>query len=100
MARLVLDADTITYILQRRLTVVARLAAAVRENSEVYVCPVVYYQIRRVSWSSRPRGSFLSSKHSPNDLRGLTFTARSGPTPLCFGRESGRMAGLTTTVTS
>jgi tRNA(fMet)-specific endonuclease VapC len=47
MARLVLDADTITYILQRRPTVVARLAAAVRENSEVYLCPVVYYQVRR-----------------------------------------------------
>jgi hypothetical protein len=40
MARLVVDADTITYILQRRPTVVARLAAAVRENSEVYLCAV------------------------------------------------------------
>lgn len=47
MARLVLDADTITYILQRRPGIVARLAAAARENDEVYLCPVVYYQIRR-----------------------------------------------------
>lgn len=47
MARLVLDADTITYVLQRRPAVVAHLATAARENDEIYLCPVVYYQIRR-----------------------------------------------------
>ena len=47
MSRFVLDSDTVSYILQERRTVLARLAGAVEDNAEIFLCPMVYYQVRR-----------------------------------------------------
>lgn len=47
MARFVLDSDTISYILQRRREVLAQLAEAVRRNAQIFLCPIVYFQVRR-----------------------------------------------------
>lgn len=55
MARLVLDSDTITYILQGRPQVLARLAAAVEANVEIYLCPVVYFEVRRGLLHKQPK---------------------------------------------
>ena len=42
MARFVLDTDTISYILQQREPVFARLAKAVEDDADIYLCPMVY----------------------------------------------------------
>ncbi len=47
MARLVLDSDTLTYILQRRDDVLAGFEEAVRLRAQIYLCPMVYYEVRR-----------------------------------------------------
>ena len=47
MARYVVDSDTLSYVLQRKGHAIARFAEAVRARAEIYLCPVVYYQIRR-----------------------------------------------------
>lgn len=47
MDRFVLDSDTITYVLQKKGSVAAHLAEATKANAEIYLCPVVYYQVRR-----------------------------------------------------
>jgi hypothetical protein len=40
VARFVFDGDTLTYILQRRDSVLTRLEAAVRSKARIYLCPI------------------------------------------------------------
>ncbi len=47
MARFVLDSDTLTYIMQRRDDVLRRFEEAVRSRAQIYLCPMVYYEVRR-----------------------------------------------------
>jgi len=46
-ARYVLDTNIITALLRGDVSVVQNIAIAARENAELYLCPVVFYEIRR-----------------------------------------------------
>jgi len=45
--RFVLDSNIVSRIVRRDARVILRLAAAIRANAEIYLCPVVYYEVRR-----------------------------------------------------
>ena len=45
--RFVLDSNIISGVLRRNPVVIARVAEASRSNARVYLCPVVYYEVRR-----------------------------------------------------
>ena len=47
MARFVLDTNTVSQVLRRNGTAIARLREAVRRNDDLYMCPVVFYEIWR-----------------------------------------------------
>jgi tRNA(fMet)-specific endonuclease VapC len=47
VARLVLDSDILSYLLQRQPRVAAQFREAVKANDDILLCPVVYYQVRR-----------------------------------------------------
>jgi predicted nucleic acid-binding protein len=45
--RFIIDSDILSYVLQKREGVVTRLAEAVRSRVQIFLCPMVYYQVRR-----------------------------------------------------
>lgn len=47
MGRFILDTNIVTGILRRDVRVISRLEGASRTNAEIYLCPVVYYEVRR-----------------------------------------------------
>ncbi len=47
MARFVLDTNTVSQILRRNATAIARLTDAARSGDDVFMCPVVFYEIWR-----------------------------------------------------
>ncbi len=47
MARFVLDSDILSYLLQRHQAVFARFLNVVWSDDEIYLCPAVYYEVRR-----------------------------------------------------
>jgi tRNA(fMet)-specific endonuclease VapC len=44
---IVLDADTVSFLIEQRTNVASKFAAALAADSPVYLCPVVRYQILR-----------------------------------------------------
>lgn len=47
MARLVLDTNTVSQILRRNAAVLERLLEAADGADDLYMCPVVFYELRR-----------------------------------------------------
>ena len=47
MASLVLDTNTISRVLRRDATVLTRLEEAAASGDDLYMCPVVFYELRR-----------------------------------------------------
>lgn len=45
--RLVLDSDTLSFALRKDVGVRSRMQRAIAEEAELYLCPVVYYEVRR-----------------------------------------------------
>lgn len=46
-SRYVLDTNILSYVLERNRAAIERLAAAAESDAEIFLCPVVYYEIRR-----------------------------------------------------
>lgn len=46
-SRYVPDTNILSYVLQRRQVTIDRFAAAAKTDAEIFLCPVVYYEIRR-----------------------------------------------------
>ena len=47
MARFVLDTNTVSQILRRNAAAIAHLTAAARRDDDIFMCPVVFYEIWR-----------------------------------------------------
>lgn len=47
VARFVLDTDTISYILRGNPIVTEKMRRAAEQGTEFYLCPIVYYEVRR-----------------------------------------------------
>ena len=47
MARFVLDTNTVSQILRRNAAVLARLGEAADDGDDLYMCPVVFYELWR-----------------------------------------------------
>ena len=47
MARFVLDTNTVSHILRRNATAITHLSEAARNGDDVFMCPVVFYEIWR-----------------------------------------------------
>lgn len=69
MARFVLDTNTVSQILRRNATVLARLGGAAGGGDDLYMCPVVFYE----SW----RGlAYRDARRQLEDLEAFTRTLR------------------------
>lgn len=47
MAGYVVDSDILTFVLQRKQNALDRFRDALRTNAEIYLCPIVYYEVHR-----------------------------------------------------
>lgn len=67
MARFVLDTNTVSQILRRNATVLPRLGEAADRDDDLYMCPVVFYEL----W----RGlSYRDARRQLDDLEAVTRT--------------------------
>lgn len=47
MATYLLDTDILSYVLKKNDSVISKLQNALRENAEILICPVVFYELMR-----------------------------------------------------